>query len=82
MAVKRDIKQALYSDQHSKTRKVQHYKLEMRGKAQRDSPVLVLQTASSIAGLPTANLSHPYLRQHFSVTVQPTPTKFEVNIVR
>jgi len=57
-------------------------KLEMRGKAQRDSPFLVLYAASSIAGLPNDNLPHPYLRKHFSVTVQPTPTKFGVNIVR
>jgi len=56
--------------------------LEMRVKAQRDSPVLVLYAASSVAGLPNDNLPHPYLRQRFSVTVQPTPTKFGVNIVR
>jgi len=54
----------------------------MRGKAQRDSPVLVLYAVSSVAGLPNDNLPHPYLRKRFSVTVQPTPTKFGVNIVR
>jgi len=44
-------------------------------KAQRDSPVLVLYAASSIAGLPNDNLSHTYLRKLFSVTVQPTPNQ-------
>ena len=36
----------------------------------------MLYAASSVAGLPNDNLPHPYLRKRFSVTVQPTPTKF------
>jgi len=37
-------------------------------KAQRDSPILVLYAASSIAGLHNDNLPHPYLRKHDCLT--------------
>jgi len=40
------------------------------------------QAASSISGLPKDDLLYPYLPKYFFVTVQPSPTKFGVDIVR
>jgi len=40
------------------------------------------QAASSITGLPKDDLRQLYLHKCFSVTVQPTPIKFGVTIVK